>query len=104
MKPRPIIFSGPMVCALLEGRKTQTRRLTTSPLAKCERGDLLWVREAVWQSRFQANASRDAEDEGWSWDKEVLYRATDSDPLGFYWKARPSIHMPRWASRLTSGS
>jgi len=42
---RPILFSGPMVCALDDGRKTQTRRLGSSPLAKVKPGDRLWVRE-----------------------------------------------------------
>lgn len=134
MKERPIIFSAPMVRALLNGTKSQTRRVvkfqkepTTYPetdgikfvqiggkqywwnsqpdhpahvTKACpygQPGDRLWVRES-WRVRggreFEYQQDR----------SQVMYRAThyeDGFPLGWEsYKWRPSIHMPRWASRI----
>lgn len=114
MKARPILFSGPMVRALLDGRKTQTRRIVKlTPkdgvadnrfvfedingkfrFIDCPYGrprDLLWVRETWGETGSPMR---------------VDYKA-DAGPItetarmsaGLKWK--PSIHMPRYASRLT---
>lgn len=110
MKERPIIFSGPMVRAILDGRKTQTRRVYKAakgyPVQDGEHtgnpseastwmewgpcpygapGDRLWVRET-----FQPNMRCGG----------YLYRADDiAGHIAEDW--RPSIYMPRWASRIT---
>lgn len=123
MKERPVIFNGEMVRAILDGRKTQTRRSISdrhlhlidvaSQVGECyplESGidhansqsyyrehcpfgkvsDRLWVRE-TWTPE-----SIDAEDGNYSPD----YRAmANGQPLDGRWT--PSIHMPRWASRIT---
>ncbi len=95
MTDRPIIFSAPMIRALLAGRKTQTRRLATSPLVKCVPGDRLWVRE-TWKSHssWDAMPPRDVP------KANIFYRADDRySPSGCRW--RSPLHMPRWGSRMT---
>lgn len=110
MTDRPLISADAMVRALLAGTKRQTRRLATSPLARAQPGDRLWVREA-WMS----DAPRDGTwphlgffDSGqaplslippvYRSKRYCLFRATwRGDLIG--WK--PPIFMPRWASRVT---
>ena len=145
MTERPILFSGPMVRAIRDDSKTQTRRMVKpQPIghlwfwegdnvdpepqwfdgyergrAPCgagiedinkpircpygQPGDMLWVRE-TWDWR------------DWSWNKDCRVRiayaadgeqADKTSPVGWrptiynYERWRPSIHMPRWASRIT---
>lgn len=125
MTDRPIIFSAPMIRALLDGRKTQTRRiLKPQPMedrgmwfwrdfAFCDKsfvissgqeiarqiryapGDCLWVRE-TWKPH-SIYADRAPRDIP---NSKIFYRADDGyAPSNMKWV--PPIHMPRWASRLT---
>lgn len=123
MSDRPILFSAPMVRALLAGRKTQTRRILkpqptgdvwrygwdkdagatfsagdelTSGRIPIWAGDRLWVRETL---------KSDSNDQGHAW---ITYAADGAmiPSMGAYkWQwardSLSSIHMPRWASRLT---
>lgn len=127
MKERPILMSAPMVRAILDGTKTQTRRVVKgdpfrynpprSPYGM--RGDLLWVRE-TWKYT-------DWTDDGYPFlkyraDGKILLRDDipseqssrvidiwanlsepenyDIDGLAADRRWRSSIHMPRWASRI----
>lgn len=131
MKELPILFTGEMVKAILEGKKTQTRRVLTpqppyvreAALSKTgfddghgreiklryQPGDRLWVRERhtfgecgdTWvdvhypdDAVFRATVDEDTAERAWAWVED---REVDGDG-GDNW--RPSIHMPRWASRI----
>lgn len=90
-----------MVRALLAGRKTQTRRLATSPLARCAVGDRLYVREH-WKTSlgFDEFSPKDLPT-----NASILCLADHTVPTQAFasaWgKHRQGMHMPRWASRLT---
>lgn len=151
MKERPIIFNADMVRAVLDGRKTQTRRIIQSPaknmqasghkvfeyreagdkwygehvfsmrnqsgtwcdytkeqfLAKCPFGavgDRLWVRETF---RVHSRATdvatlvyKASEQQSWTQQTHrVPIEKCNKPAVVDTWT--PSIHMPRWASRIT---
>lgn len=125
VKERPILFSGEMVRAILAGNKTQTRRvvkpqpkplcvghcpatkpcfthdgLHCMPSEYCPYGrvaDRLWVRE-TWRpihhaQRVNETYVRYFVDDG-------LKSAHHTMKMDIPMRWRPSIHMPRWASRI----
>lgn len=119
MKERGMIFNGEMVRALLNGNKTQTRRpIKPRPLwvyggkvpvrtedadpkgeIRCpfgQVGDQIWVRETFrlfdHSDECGASAHCSCPPSG-----TPIYRA-DFDDAESKWT--PSIHMPRWASRI----
>jgi len=130
MKERPILFSAPMVRAILAGQKTQTRRIFKEKnggvqprandipgmrqiLRNCpygQLGDRLWVRES-WADLTQTHGQRweRLNDETGLYERGInpfaWYRADGDQPdvgdgATHYAPWRPSIHMPRWASRI----
>jgi len=98
----PILFSGPMVRAILEGRKTQTRRPCRWGVARdaVAAGDRLWVRE-TWQPCERPGAPMLGSIAGLRHAPFVQYAADNPQAPAEWGPWRPSIHMPRWASRLT---
>lgn len=154
MKELPILFKGEMVRAILEGRKTVTRRAISAralrdigygvQLGECHElpvdgplhpnsvdyytsfcpfglpGDRLWVRESFWHAGSWVATYPEDDTGSWFGTRRVHYRANGVPPNepnhhypnglsnGAYsaaepaklWRARPSIHMPRWASRI----
>lgn len=148
MKIKPMIFNTDMVRALMDGKKTQTRRpvspqpdpeknwigwiiessdrktegcaawgdgegclMRKSIYARppCKVGDLIYVRETFYQyGRHVMPAWPEAEPEDavFSSEKRARFVGDELPENGryfgeSYWRKRPSIHMPRWASRTT---
>lgn len=140
MKERPIIFSGEMVRAILDGRKTQTRRVIKGgfpnagafgglpPYRPGETsifgdeiwqgpicpygavGDRLWVKETWGESKIRDREIADRIrliHHAWRYraDAEVeqvqVFGRHDLKTKAELYKWRPSIFMPRRASRIT---
>ena len=121
MKSKPMLFSAPMVRALLEGRKTQTRRVLANvqgigSVTEFQPSDTKgydWImrdRRMLWNDfstpDLIARAPYPVGSEIWvreTWNgtqgEGVAYRATEPHMDGEPW--RPSIFMPRAASRIT---
>lgn len=120
MKERGMIFNGEMVRAILDGRKTQTRRPIKwkqtrfteigeredgskwpwsedaehacdfwHPCPFGAVGDRIWVRETWARYNIDQNSY------------DIAYRATTPADWPEEGRWRPSIHMPRWACRIT---
>jgi len=131
VKERPMMFNAEMVRAILDGRKTQTRRIVKSdcmdigekddgtlwpwrehdnggdywyPCPFGEVGDHIWVREAF---RVHSKATdvatlvyRASERNSWTEQTHRVPVMACGKPVSPE-KWTPSIHMPRWASRIT---
>ncbi|MDY2158182.1 hypothetical protein RKG32_07060 [Klebsiella pneumoniae] len=136
MKERGMIFNGEMVRAILDGRKTQTRRIMKPQPEPCPRGGHWWPSN-VFKTMLHVEDEMQNGKGGWGglvggacpfgdvgdriWVRETwaeagasapdlkLYRANypehvpsiyENVPPAEEIRWTPSIHMPRWASRI----
>lgn len=90
---RPILFSAPMVRAILDGRKTMTRRIYKPRFDKWQVGDRLWVRET-----YATNKTLDGVEVFYRENSSVIGMPDWEGDFPFKWK--PSIFMPRDYSRI----
>lgn len=102
MKPtfgKPLLFNAQMMCALLDGRKTQTRRLG----GNFSVGDLIYTREAYAVDCHVIGAPGTWSPQFIQQTGGLFYAADHIEPASGSTRGRwrPGIHMPRWASRLT---
>lgn len=124
MREKPILFSAPLVRAVLAGKKTETRRVVRNPerfkgirhppLRRPEPygkpGELLWVRE-TWRA-LPLGGDPGTPTYGAPGSGVCVEYKAGGPSINFnepdwcdlrtpHEKWRPSIHMPRWASRIT---
>lgn len=126
-KERPILFRAPMVRAILEGRKAQTRRVVKpQPVGNADvqfrvaaavtidggkqlrcpygqPGDRLWVRETGWERPIRTPRQMREGADTWpkfAYDADGWTDDDHADMKRWGFRRRPSIHMPRWASRI----
>ena len=125
MKERPIIMGAESVRAILEGRKTQTRRVikpqpkfigapnvpfktddaNPKGIINCPYGnvgDRLWVRETVFVETFHQQSDEELERDGFNPNIGVwVYRADNHDYPTITANWTSPMFMPREASRIT---
>lgn len=122
LKERPILFSAPMVRALLIGSKTQTRRIVKPQPQKLSAAELQWKNGLCAMNRLEKQSPYGVAGDR-LWVRETWAQPTSLDPSPVFYFAdypacvpsqyenvpqspddirwSPSIHMFRWMSRIT---